>query len=231
MRLLYGCVKRISGAGRFRTSKAEAFVDFAGLGWLLPPYSPEIGFVPVAVEDRLWPPRDRRCLLRCKRTSLLRCRHRAKFRRNFTFPTWSHFQRRVRKKKPRDDAGLYSYLVIAFGGAVDPEGSAVPLFIAVPVVPDVDVAWSGVGSVFTPGTPVAPPWVACAGVGLVFTPGAPVAPPWAPVAPFCCATAKVLDRTKAVASAIVVSFMLVSSWVERKTNRGVALSSSPSSAR
>jgi hypothetical protein len=137
------------------------------------------------------------------------------------------FPKKSVQKEPRDDAGLYSYLVIAFGGAVDPEGSAVPLFIAVPVVPDVDVAWSGVGSVFTPGTPVAPPWVACAGVGLVFTPGAPVAPPWAPVAPFCCATAKVLDRTKAVASAIVVSFMLVSSWVERKTNRGVALSSSP----
>ena len=141
------------------------------------------------------------------------------------------FPKKSAQKKPRDDAGLYSYLVIAFGGAVDPEGSAVPLFIAVPVVPDVDVAWSGVGSVFTPGTPVAPPWVACAGVALVFTPGAPVAPPWAPVAPFCCASAKVLDSAKAVASAIVVSFMLVSSWVERKTNRGVALSSSPSSAR
>jgi hypothetical protein len=107
-------------------------------------------------------------------------------------------------------------VVIAFGGVV---GSAVPLFVAVPLVPDVDVAWSGVGSVFTPGTPVAPPWVACAGVGLVFTPGTPVAPPWAPVVSFCCASAKVLDSAKAVANAIVVSFMFVSSWVESRTNR------------
>ena len=128
------------------------------------------------------------------------------------------FLRRV--KKPRDDARLFSYLVIAFGCAVEPEGSAVPLFMAVvPLVPDVDVAWSGVGSVFTPGTPVAPPCVACAGVGLVFTPGTPVAPPWAPVASFCCASAKVLDSAKAAANAIVLSFMFVSSWVERKTNR------------
>ena len=81
-------------------------------------------------------------------------------------------------------------MVIAFGGAVEPEGSAVPLFMAVPLVPDVDVAWSG--------------------VGLVFTPGTPVAPPWAPVAPFC-ASAKVLDSAKAVANAIVLSFMFVSS--------------------
>ena len=123
---------------------------------------------------------------------------------------------------------FFSYLVIAFGGAVEPEGSAVPLFItplvlvelpvfpftappvlvpAVPLVPDVDVAWSGVGFVFTPGTPVAPPWAACSGVGLVFTPGTPVAPPWAPVAPFC-ASAKVLDSAKAVANAIVLSFMI-----------------------
>ena len=112
------------------------------------------------------------------------------------------------RKKPRIVAGLFSYLVIAFGGAVEPEGSAVPLFMAVvPLVPDVDVAWSGVGLVFTPGTPVAPPWAACSGVGLVFTPGTPVAPPWAPVAPFC-ASAKVLDSAKAVANAIVLSFMI-----------------------
>src|SRR5664279_1000879 len=64
---------------------------------------------------------------------------------------------------------FFSYLVIAFGGAVEPEGSAVPLFMAVPLVPDVDVACSGVGFVFTPGTPVAPPWAACSGVGLVLT--------------------------------------------------------------
>jgi hypothetical protein len=61
-------------------------------------------------------------------------------------------------------AGHFSYLVIAFGCAVEPEGSAVPLLIAVPLVPDV----SGVGSVLTPGTPVEPPSDACAGVGLVF---------------------------------------------------------------
>jgi hypothetical protein len=120
------------------------------------------------------------------------------------------------KKKPRKHAGLFSYLVIPFAGVV---GSAVPLFVAVPLVPDVDVAWSGVGSVFTPGTPVGPPCVACAGVGLVFTPGTPVAPPWAPVASFCCASAKVLDSAKAVANAIVVSFMFVSSSVERRINR------------
>jgi hypothetical protein len=126
-----------------------------------------------------------------------------------------------RVKKPRDDAGLFSYLVIAFGGVV---GSAVPLFVAVPLVPDVDVAWSGVGSVFTPGTPVAPPCVACAGVGLVFTPGTPVAPPWAPVASFCCASAKVLDSAKAAANAIVLSFMFVSSWVELR-GKQIALQS------
>jgi hypothetical protein len=126
-----------------------------------------------------------------------------------------------RVKKPRDDAGLFSYLVIAFGGVV---GSAVPLFVAVPLVPDVDVAWSGVGSVFTPGTPVAPPCVACAGVGLVFTPGTPVAPPWAPVASFCCASAKVLDSAKAATNAIVLSFMFVSSWVELR-GKQIALQS------
>jgi hypothetical protein len=62
------------------------------------------------------------------------------------------FLRRV--KRPRDDAGLFSYLLIPFAGVV---GSVVDLFVAVPLVPDVDVAWSGVGSVFTPGTPVVPP--------------------------------------------------------------------------
>jgi hypothetical protein len=109
------------------------------------------------------------------------------------------------------DAGHVFYLVIAFGGAGEPEGAAVPFFMAVPLVPDVEVAWSGVGSVFTPGTPVEPPWAACSGVGLVFTPGTPVAPPWAPVALFCCATAKVLDSAKAAAKAIVPSFMFASS--------------------
>jgi hypothetical protein len=68
--------------------------------------------------------------------------------------------------------GLSAYLVIAVGGAVEPEGSAVPRFMAVPLVLDVDVAWSGVGFVFTPGAPVGSPWAACSGVGLVFTPGA-----------------------------------------------------------
>jgi hypothetical protein len=101
----------------------------------------------------------------------------------------------------------FSYLVIPLGCAVEPEGSAVPLLMAVPLLPDVDVAWFGVGSVFIPGTPVAPPSEACAGVGLVFTPGAPVAPPWAPVAPFCCAIVNVLDSEKAVANAMVLSFM------------------------
>jgi hypothetical protein len=134
---------------------------------------------------------------------------------------------RAHKKAPRT-CGAFSYLVIPFAGVV---GSAVPLFVAVPLVPDVDVAWSGVGSVFTPGTPVAPPCVACAGVGLVFTPGTPVAPPWAPVASFCCASAKVLVAASAAANAIVLSFMFVSSWVERKTNRRVVLGSSCSSAR
>jgi hypothetical protein len=111
---------------------------------------------------------------------------------------------------------IISYLVIAFGGAVEPEGSAVPLLIAVPLVPDLDVAWSGVGSVLIPGTPVEPPSDACAGVGLVFTPGTPVAPPWAPVAPFCCANANVLDRANVAANRIVLSFMGVSSSVETK---------------
>jgi hypothetical protein len=120
------------------------------------------------------------------------------------------------QKMARDDAGPFSYLLIPFAGVV---GSAVLLVVAVPLVPDVDVAGSGVGSVFAPGTPVGPPCVACAGVGLVFTPGTPVAPPWAPVASFCCASAKVLDSAKTVANAIVLSFMFVSSWVERKTNR------------
>jgi hypothetical protein len=119
-------------------------------------------------------------------------------------------------KKPRIVAGAISYLVIPFAGVV---GSAVPLFVAVPLVLDVEVAWSDVGSVFTPGTPVAPPCAACAGVGLVSTPGAPVEPPWVPVASFCCANAKVLDSAKVVANAIVLSFMFVSSWVERRTNR------------
>lgn len=81
--------------------------------------------------------------------------------------------------------------------------------MAVPLVPDVEVAWSGVGFVFTPGTPVAPPWAAWSGVGLVFTPGTPVAPPCAPVA--FCASANVLDSAKAVANAIVLNFMVVSS--------------------
>jgi hypothetical protein len=133
-------------------------------------------------------------------------------------------------KMPRIGRGAFSYLVIPFGCAVEPERSAVPLSMAVPVVPDVDVAWSGVGSVFTPGTPVEPPSDACAGVGLVFTPGTPVAPPWAPVAPFCCASANALHSAKAVAKAIVPNFMVVSSSVERKINRSNALGSSPSSA-
>src|ERR1700721_122218 len=107
---------------------------------------------------------------------------------------------------------------MAFGCAVDPEGSAVPLLMAVPLLPDVDVAWSGGGSVLTPGTPVEPPSDACAGVGFVFTPGTPVAPPWAPVAPFCCANANVLDSARTVASATALSFMGISSWVERKKN-------------
>jgi hypothetical protein len=107
--------------------------------------------------------------------------------------------------------GLSAYLVIAFGGAVEPEGSVVPWLMAVPLLPDVDVAWSGVGFVFTPGTPVAPPCAACSGVGLVLTPGTPVAPPCAPVAPFCCASAKVLDNAKAVANTIGLNFMVVSS--------------------
>jgi hypothetical protein len=133
-------------------------------------------------------------------------------------------------KMPRIGRGAFSYLVIPFGCAVEPERSAVPLSMAVPIVPDVDVAWSGVGSVFTPGTPVEPPSDACAGVGLVFTPGTPVAPPWAPVAPFCCASANALHSAKAVAKAIVPNFMVVSSSVERKINRSNALGSSPSSA-
>ena len=66
------------------------------------------------------------------------------------------------------------HLVIFFSGVV---GSVVDLVVAVPLLSVVDVAWSGVGSVFAPGTPVAPPWLACSGVGLVFTPGTPVAPP------------------------------------------------------
>jgi hypothetical protein len=103
-----------------------------------------------------------------------------------------------------------SYLVIPFGCAVEPDGSAVPLLRAVvPVVPDVDVAKSGVGSVFTPGTPVAPPSDACAGVGFVFAPGTPVAPPWAPVALFSCASASVLDNARAVAKAIVLTKITV----------------------
>jgi hypothetical protein len=97
----------------------------------------------------------------------------------------------------------FSYLVIPLGCAVEPEGSEVPLLIAVPLLPDVDVAWVGVGSVFTPRTPVAPPSEACAGVGLVFAPGTPVAP----LAPFCCAIANALDSAKAVANAMVLSFM------------------------
>jgi hypothetical protein len=43
-------------------------------------------------------------------------------------------------KKSPACRGAFSYLVIVFGGAVEPEGSAVPLLIAVPLVPDVDVA-------------------------------------------------------------------------------------------
>jgi hypothetical protein len=85
------------------------------------------------------------------------------------------------------------HLVIFFSGVV---GSVVDLVVAVPLLSVVDVAWSGVGSVFAPGTPVAPPWVACSGVGLVFTPGTPVAPPCAPVDGFSSASAKVLDRAK-----------------------------------
>jgi hypothetical protein len=111
---------------------------------------------------------------------------------------------------------LLSYLVIPFAGDV---GSVVALLVAVPLVPDVDVAWSGVGSVFTPGTPVVPPWLACGGVGLVFAPGTPVAPPWAPVAGFSSASAKVLDSAKTAANAMILSFMFVSSLVERRTNR------------
>jgi hypothetical protein len=109
---------------------------------------------------------------------------------------------------------LSSYLLIFFSGVV---GSVVDLAVVVPLLSVFDVAWSGVGSVFAPGTPVVPPWVACSGVGLVFTPGTPVAPPCAPVAGFSSASAKVLDSAKTVASAIVVSFMFVSSRVDEET--------------
>jgi hypothetical protein len=108
---------------------------------------------------------------------------------------------------------LSSYLVIFFSGVV---GSVVDLLVAVPLLSVVDVAWSGVGSVFAPGTPVVPPWVACSGVGFVFTPGTPVALPCAPVVGFSSANAKVLDNAKAVTSAIVVNLMFISSRVDEE---------------
>jgi hypothetical protein len=81
----------------------------------------------------------------------------------------------------------------------DSTGPAVPVaFPVVPVDPLVDVAWSGVGLVFTPGTPVAPPW-------------APVPVP----VPVACASAKVLVIASAPASAIVASFMVLSSRMVR----------------
>jgi hypothetical protein len=50
--------------------------------------------------------------------------------------------------------GFIPYLVIALAGF---DGSVVDLLVVVPPLSVVDVAWSGVGSVFTPGTPVVPP--------------------------------------------------------------------------
>ena len=56
----------------------------------------------------------------------------------------------------------------------------------------------------------------------------PAEPPPAP--PPACAFAKVLESTKAEARAIVLSFMLIFSWVEDTINRGSILCSSRSGA-
>jgi hypothetical protein len=122
-----------------------------------------------------------------------------------------------------------SYLVIPLGCAVEPEGSAVPLLMAVPLLPDVDVAWFGVGSVFTPGTPVAPPSEACAGVGLVFAPGTPVAPPWAVAPVLLCDCERARQRKSCRQCDGAKLHGRFPSWIERKIKRDAHLGSNTSS--
>ena len=128
--------------------------------------------------------------------------------KSFTFPEWLHFQRRVRKKKPRENAGLSLYLEWPDpgpeGASVDPLGEA----LGPRVFPD--GLWVLFGAVTeAPELPVVVPLVVPVVEPLAAEPPAEL-PLLPAVAPPACASAKVLESANAVANAIVVNFMVVS---------------------
>jgi hypothetical protein len=130
--------------------------------------------------------------------------------KSFTFPTWSHFPRRVRKKSPARMRGFLYYLLKPepepVGVSVEPLGEA----LGPRVFPD--GLWVLLGEVTeAPPVPVVLP-LDVEPVALPVAAEPAEVPPEAPLdeAPPACASAKVLESAKAVASAIVVSFMVVS---------------------
>jgi hypothetical protein len=119
-------------------------------------------------------------------------------------------------KKPRANAGLFSYLpvplsrgrvVLLLGPSVDVPG-VLPtpcLLLAPPLAPVPVVPCMPVVEEVEPVAEEFPPFVP-----LELAPDVlPAAPPAPPPAPPPCASAKVLDRAKTVANAIVVSFMVM----------------------
>ena len=127
-----------------------------------------------------------------------------------TFPKWLPFPRRVRKKSPARMRGFLYYLLKPepepVGVSVEPLGEA----LGPRVFPD--GLWVLLGEVTeAPAVPVVLP-LDVEPVALPVAAEPAEVPPEAPLdeAPPACASAKVLESVKAVASAIVLSFMVVS---------------------